>query len=387
MNFDNTEIAFRHKSDKDLRRSKFLFGLLAFPWLVSLSKRMLLFAMRIKFPVNWIVKPTVYRQFVGGVSIMDCHKGVRLLERFKVKAILDYSVEGGHDERQIEATLQETLKTIENATTDPNIPFAVFKPTAFGNLEELQKIFEYPDSPFTGHPEIKKYICRVDLLCKSAFAAGIPIMIDAEDSWYQGFVDWVVTRMMQEYNKDKAIVFNTLQMYRYDRLEFLKESILQARQGGYFYGVKFVRGAYMEKERQRAELMGYPSPIHPDKDSTDKAFNDALTCSIENIDMTHIFCGTHNEESCLRLIDLMKQKALAMDDPRVWFSQLYGMGDQISFNLAHEGYNVAKYLPYGPVKHVMPYLFRRAEENTSIAGQTGRELRLLTIEIKRRGSV
>ncbi|MHC1706976.1 MAG: proline dehydrogenase family protein [Bacteroidales bacterium] len=309
-----------------------------------------------------------------------------MLEKFNVKAILDYSVEGGHNEKQIEETLQETLLTIINAEKDSNVPFAVFKPTAFGNLDELQMIFQMSAPDLPDHPAVQKYIERVDTLCKAAFNAGLPIMIDAEDSWYQEFVDAVVTHMMQQYNKDNAIVFNTLQMYRHDRLEFLEKSIAQARQLGFKYGVKFVRGAYMEKERFRASKMGYPSPIQPDKPSTDKAFDEALTFSVENIDIATIFCGTHNEQSCYHLAELMAAKGLSRDDKRIWFSQLYGMSDHISFNLAHEGYNVAKYLPYGPVKNVMPYLFRRAEENTSMAGQTGRELRLVNIEMKRRKS-
>lgn len=384
MNFENTAIAFRHKNNSDLKRSWFLFSLLANPGLVRLANFLVKLAMKAHLPVNWLVKPTVYRQFVGGVSISDCIPTVRILEHHHVRAILDYSVEGGHNEQQIEDTLAETLRTIENAKIDANIPFAVFKPTAFGNLDELQDIFSATAPELPDHPAVNKYISRVETMCKAASEAGLPIMIDAEDSWYQPFVDAVVTQMMEKYNRTKAIVFNTLQMYRIDRLESLKMSVSVARQKGYKYGVKFVRGAYMEKERLRAAKMGYPSPIHPDKLSTDTAFDEALTYSVENIDITNIFCGTHNENSCLHLISLMGSNAIPKTDARIWFSQLYGMSDHISFNLAAEGYNVAKYLPYGPVKHVMPYLFRRAEENTSIAGQTGRELRLLKIELKRR---
>ena len=377
ISFDNTEVAFHYKTNRDLNRSYFLFKVLSYPSLVKLTNFTLKSALNLGIPINFIVKPTVYKQFVGGTTIAECVPVVRLLEKYKVRAILDYSVEGGTEEKHIIATLEETLRTIHNAARETNIPFAVFKPTAFGNLERLH---ELP----ADHPEVQTYYDRVDQLCRTAHEKGLPIMIDAEDSWYQGFVDTVVTTMMERYNKHKAIVFNTLQMYRHDRLEFLKTSIAAARKGGYFYGVKFVRGAYMEKERARALKMGYPSPIQPDKESTDKAFDDALEFSVKNTDITTIFCGTHNERSCQWLTELMEKHQLAKDDNRIWFSQLFGMSDHISFNLAEQGYNVAKYLPYGPVRSVMPYLFRRAEENTSIAGQTGRELRLAAAEMKRR---
>ncbi len=370
--FDNTEIAFRYKTNRDLRRSWLLFSLLFYSFLVRLSNGALKLALSLHLPVGWIIKPTVYRQFVGGVSITDCIPAVRMLERYGVRAVLDYSVEGGHDEEVIRQTLEETLRTIDNAAKDPNIPFAVFKPTALGNLEVM---------------DMEVYTSRVDTLCKHAFECQVPIMIDAEDSWYQDKVDAVVTSMMEKYNRQKAVVFNTLQMYRRDRLEFLRSSVGKAKENGYFYGVKFVRGAYMENERARAAAMNYPSPIHDDKAGTDKAFNDALRFSMDNLDIVTIFCGTHNEESCELLTKLMAEKSVPRNDPRVWFSQLYGMSDHITFNLASEGYLVAKYLPYGPVRHVMPYLFRRAEENTSIAGQTGRELRLIRQERVRRKSI
>ncbi len=385
LDFQNTEIAFRHCSDKDLRRSAFLFTLLSYPWLVKLANSLLKFALAMRIPVGWIVKPTVYKQFVGGLSITGCLPATHSLAHYGVMSILDYSVEGGHTAEQIRHTHEETLRTVKHAADDLNVPFAVFKPTAFGDLESLAKDFTAETSlETTTHPGLQQYVSLIDQLCAAAHDADVPIMIDAEDSWYQDLVDAVVTLMMQRYNREKAVVYNTLQMYRHDRLAHLSEAIRLAREQGYYYGVKFVRGAYMEKERARAVRMGYPSPIYPDKMGTDQAFDEALKVAVNNLDMVALFCGTHNEDSCYLLASLIAEKNLDPADGRICFSQLYGMSDHISFNLADAGYRVAKYLPYGPVRHVMPYLFRRAEENTSIAGQTGRELRLVRREIKRR---
>lgn len=382
--FDNTEIAFSSKSEHDLKRSYLLFKTLAHNSLVKIGGTLTQSAIRMHIPVNWVVKPTIYKQFVGGETIEECIPAIRELGKFNVKAILDYSVEGKVTDEDIEAALAETLKSIRNASKNANIPFAVFKPTAFTTSTILEKVSAKAALTNVEKVEAERFKTRIDTLCKAAFENDIPILIDAEDSWYQGFIDEVVIEMMEKYNTKRAIVFNTFQMYRHDRLAFLKQSYEQALAGNYFLGAKFVRGAYMEKERERAAQMGYPSPIQPDKDSTDHDFNAALKFCIEHIDRITIFNGTHNEQSSRYLTELMAEKRLEKNDPRIWFSQLYGMSDHISFNLAHAGYNVAKYLPYGPVKHVIPYLVRRAEENTSVKGQTGRELSLISREMSRR---
>lgn len=384
LNLHNTEIAFKPKSNTDLRRALLLFYTMSNPWMVKVGKNLTEFALKIKFPVSWIIKPTIYKHFVGGVNIKECAPVVEKLAEFNVCSILDYSVEGGNNEEAINATLNETLASIRNATNNPNIPYAVFKPTAFAD----HSLFENasPGIPLQGEME-KEYFrfqSRINVLCNEAFKCNVPLMVDAEDSWYQYLVDDTVEEMMKRYNREKAIVYNTLQMYRADRLEYLKKSLAEARAGEYYYGVKFVRGAYMEKERERALEKGYPSPIHPDKAGTDAAFDEAIQISLKNADITTIFCGSHNENSNQRFAESILAANLERNDPRFWFSQLYGMSDHISFNLAHAGFNVAKYVPYGPVKSVMPYLFRRAEENTSVAGQTSRELGLIRSEIKRR---
>jgi len=384
ITFDNTEIAFKSKTDNDLRRSYVLFKTLAHNSLVRIGGSLTQTAIRMHIPINWIVKPTIYKQFVGGETIAECADTVHELAKYNVKAILDYSVEGREAPEDIQAALDETLHSIANAAKEPNIPFAVFKPTAFTTANVLTKVSAGQQLTPAEAAEADNFRQRIDQLCKAAYDQNVPILIDAEDSWYQNFIDEVVDQMMAKYNSERAIVFNTFQMYRHDRLEFLKKSWQKAVYGNYFLGAKFVRGAYMEKERERALEMKYPSPIQPDKESTDRDYNRALKFCMEHIDSITIFNGTHNEYSSQYLTELMKEKGLKNGDPRVWFSQLYGMSDHISFNLAHAGYNVAKYLPYGPVKHVIPYLVRRAEENTSVKGQTGRELSLISKEMSRR---
>jgi len=384
MDFENTKIAFRSKSNKELKKAYFLFTTIKHPWLVQTGKFLVNIALGIKFPIKWIVKPTIYAHFCGGETISECEPVVQKLAKHNVKTILDYSVEGKESPEEMQAALDETIRAIKNASENPDIPFAVFKPTAFGKDAVLEKASSDENLTPGEQEELDRFRERIDTLAKTAYDGDIPIMIDAEDYCYQKVIDQVVTEMMEKYNKEKTIVFNTLQMYRWDRLDFLKEELRKAQEGGYYIGMKFVRGAYMEKERERAERLGYPSPIHPDKERTDRDYNAALKFSVENIQKIAIFNGTHNEQSSLYLTELMEAHGIKKDDPRAWFSQLYGMSDHISFNLAEEGYNVAKYLPYGPVKNVLPYLIRRAEENTSVAGQTSRELNLLKKESNRR---
>jgi proline dehydrogenase len=343
-------------------------------------------ALKIHFPINWIVKPTIYNHFCGGETIGECLPTINKLSKYNVKSVLDFSVEGKEDPDEIQAALEETLRTIDNAASQEFIPFTVFKPTAFAVSKVLEKKGAAKSLTPEEEQEYEKFRNRVDTLCKKAFELGVPIMVDAEHYCYQDSIDQVAMEMMEKYNRKKAIVYNTYQMYRHDRMDVFRRDLETARKKGYFLGIKFVRGAYMERERERALRVGYPSPIHPDKESTDRAYNSALKFAVENIDRVSIFNGTHNEKSSLLLTGLMEEHGISRDDTRCYFSQLYGMSDHISFNLANEGYNVAKYLPYGPVRSVLPYLIRRTEENTSIAGQTSREMKLITMERKRRKS-
>lgn len=382
--FDNTEIAYKHLTNRQLKKAYVLFKLMSSPTLVKAGKYFIMFCIKLHIPISWFLKPTIYKHFCGGEHLKEASKTIDILKDSNVKAILDYSVEGEENEKSFQKALDETLKTIEFARKNPHVPFAVFKPSGFGRRKILEKASTSEQLTPDETKELDAFIQRIDILCKSAFDANVPIMIDAEHTYYQNIIDLVCEQMMGKYNKEKAIVFNTLQMYRTDRIDYLNKIFTQAKENNYFIGVKLVRGAYMEKERERALRLGYESPIYPDKQATDLAYNNALIFSICNIDRICVFNGSHNEESNRLLTDLVNKAGLSKDDSRVWFSQLYGMSDNISFNLAYRGFNVAKYIPYGPVKHVIPYLIRRAEENTSVNGQTSRELYYIVSEINRR---
>ena len=384
MDFNNTKIAFQDKNNTDLNRANLLFRTIEKSWMVKTGKILLQVALKARLPIGWAMKPTIYRHFVGGETLEKCQPVVDTMAKSNVKSILDYSVEGTSTEQGIENAFQETLRSIDNAGKNEHIPFAVFKPTAMIDPAVLKKISFKQKTTDDDMLQYKAFANRIDKFSAAAAKNNVRLLIDAEDYWYQDAIDEVVHEMMQKYNKQEVVVFNTLQMYRTDRLEYLKKLIKMAREKAFYAGVKFVRGAYMEKERARAKEEGYPSPINSDKETTDKMYDDALRVSMENIDVLHIFNGTHNEQSNILLTELMKDQGIEKNDNRIYFSQLYGMSDHISYNLAADGYNVAKYIPYGPVRHVAPYLIRRAEENTSVAGQTGRELSLILKEKQRR---
>jgi len=384
INFEDTKTAFRIKSDRDLRRAYILFKLISYPILVKIGNPVIKVCSALRIPVGWIVKPTAFKHFVGGSTLKECEPAVEKLKTANVYSILDYSVEGKENEKAINAALEETLRAVKNAGSNPDIPFAVFKPTAFGSHHALELLSGESTPDEATLAEGEKFRKRVDTLCHTAYENNIPIMIDAEDTYIQHFIDKVVLEMMQKYNKEKCIVFNTYQMYRHDRIAILEADIKKARDEKFFLGAKFVRGAYMERERARAAKMGYEDPIQPDRESTDKDYNLALKISMDHLDVVSIFNGTHNEYSSKYLADLMIEQKVDPADKRIWFSQLYGMSEHISFNLSDAGFNVAKYVPYGPVRFVLPYLMRRVEENTSVKGQTGRELSLIKKERQRR---
>jgi len=384
INFEDTKTAFRIKSDRDLRRAYILFKLISYPILVKIGNPVIQVCSALRIPIGWIVKPTAFKHFVGGETLEDCQPAVKKIKTANVYSILDYSVEGKETDKAIHAALEETLHAVKNAGSNPDIPFAVFKPTAFGKHQCLEVLSGGSSPDAETREEGEKFRSRIQTLCLTACENDIPIMIDAEDTFIQPFIDKVVMEMMQLYNKEKCIVFNTYQMYRHDRIAILEADIKQAREGKFFLGAKFVRGAYMERERARAAKMGYEDPIQPDKESTDRDYNLALKISMDNLDLVSIFNGTHNEYSSKYLADLMIEQGVEPADKRIWFSQLYGMSEHISYNLSDAGFNVAKYVPYGPVRFVLPYLMRRVEENTSVKGQTGRELALIKKERQRR---
>ncbi|MDR0560755.1 MAG: proline dehydrogenase family protein [Prevotellaceae bacterium] len=388
IDLNNTETAFKIKSNRELKNAGFLFSMIKHPFIVRTLGLMSSLALKIKFPVAWIVKPTLYRHFVGGETIDECFPSMRKMAAENVKSVLDFSVEAAVNEKDIEKTFQELKHSVINSGKHDEIPFSVFKPTALTMHNILKKASESENS-LTPEEQISynNFVQRFDELCAEAVKAGKPIMIDAEDYWFQPAIDRITENMMLKYNKHSAAVYTTLQMYRHDRLDYLQYLIKFAKENSIILGIKYVRGAYMEKERLRAAEGNYPSPVYSTKAETDRAYNKALEISVENHDIIHVFCGTHNEESIVELMQYMKNKGLENNCPTIHISQLYGMSDNLSFNTAKAGYNVAKYLPYGKIKNVLPYLVRRAEENSAIAGQTARELIMLKQELKRRKTV
>lgn len=384
VSFDNTEVAFSGKTDADLNRSYWLFKVISSPWIVSLGKNMTNVALAIHFPVRWIIKPTIFKQFVGGENIEECSRTIAQLGKYRIGTILDYSVEGKESEADFDAGAKEIIATVDRAKTDPNIPFCVFKVTGLGRFALLEKVSAREKLTPQEEAEWKRVWQRVEDICAASERIAKPVFIDAEDSWIQQAIDDLADEMMARHNSQKPIVYNTYQLYRKDRLEFLRTSFAKAQAGNYFLGAKLVRGAYMEKERARAKEKGYPDPIHDTKEHSDRDYDLAVQFCIGHIDRIGLCAGTHNEKSSKQLAELLDTKKIPHNHPHVYFSQLLGMSDHISFNLAHDGYNVAKYVPYGPVRDVLPYLIRRAQENTSVKGQTGRELNLIIKEKQRR---
>ena len=384
LNFEDTATAFALKSDADLERAYFLFRLIANQPLVRIGTAVTNFALDAHLPVEGLIRATVFDHFCGGTDEKDCMPIIKNMHEYGVSSILDYSVEGKEEEEQFDYALDKTLRVLDFVEELQAIPFAVFKPTAFGRLGLYEDVGKEkllsPDEVL----EFKRIQQRFFKAGEKAAAKKVALLIDAEESWMQDAADGLVIDLMREYNKDAAYIYNTIQFYRHDRLEYLVEICDKARSEGFRIGIKAVRGAYMEKENERAEKLGVQSPICVSKQATDDNFNAGVRFMMENLDVFSVFCGSHNEHSSILLAEQMAQRGLDKNDSRIWFGQLYGMSDHISFNLAKEGYNVAKYLPYGPVRDVMPYLIRRAEENTSVAGQTNRELELIKKERKRR---
>jgi len=382
--FDNTEIAFGSKSNAELKRAYWLFKLIGNPALVVAGRVFTNIALALRIPIGWALRGNIFKQFCGGENIGQCRNAVDSLGKFNIGTILDYSVEGKESEADLENTKAEIMLTVQEAARNQAIPFSVFKVTGIARFSLLEKVNAAQSLSEMEKLEWERVQARVDAICAHAAKYDVPIFIDAEDSWIQDAIDALANDMMAKYNTERAIVYNTIQLYRHDRLQFLKQSHDLASNGNFFLGVKLVRGAYMEKERARAAEMGYADPIQPSKEASDRDFDLAVTYCVENIDRISVCAGTHNEKSSLHLARVIDERKLARNDKRIFFAQLYGMSDHISYNLANAGYNVAKYLPYGPIREVIPYLIRRAQENTSVKGQTGRELSLIQKEMQRR---
>ncbi len=382
IDFNNTATAFSHKSNSDLKKAWWLFSSFKYPFFVDYGPKMAAAAFSIGIPIKGIIKQTIFAQFCGGETIEDCTKAIANLNASHIGTILDYSVEGEENEAVFDATCKEIIATIEKAKGNVAIPFSVFKTTGIGRFELLNKVNDGKELNNNETREFEVVKARFEQICKAAYDMNVRLFVDAEETWIQDAIDKMTYDMMLKYNKENAIVYNTIQCYRKDRVKHVKNVVetMDCK-----IGFKLVRGAYMEKERARAAEKGYPSPIQNSKELTDKEFNEVMTYCVDHSEKVAICAGTHNEESSQLLVDLMEKRGLQRADPHIYFAQLLGMSDHISFNLASSGYNVAKYVPYGPVKAVLPYLSRRAKENSSVKGQVGRELKLITEELKRRG--
>ncbi|GAA0543041.1 proline dehydrogenase family protein [Chitinophaga japonensis] len=384
LSFDNTAIAFEHRTDKALKKADFLFSSIGKPWLVKLGAALTPLAFKLGLPVKGLIKNTIFELFCGGENLEEAARTARRLGKFHVGVALDYGVEAMEGEENYDRAVPEFIRAIEYAAANPNIPFIAIKVTGFARFELLERIHAGEALTPAEQEEFARVRQRIRTIAETAARHHIGLLIDAEESWIQQPVDDLADEMMQLFNRQQVIVYNTFQLYRHDRLDFLQASFEKARQRDYLLGAKLVRGAYMEKERRRAEELEYASPIQPDKAAADRDYDAAVRYCMERLDHLAVFIGTHNEQSCMLAAQLLHEKGLPHNHSHVSFSQLLGMSDNITFNLAHAGYNVSKYLPYGPVKDVMPYLIRRAQENTSIAGQMGRELSLIRKELKRR---
>lgn len=384
LDFHDTATAFADKSNAELKQKYWLFKMMNSSWLVDFGTASTEFALSLGLPVQGMIKQTVFKQFCGGESIEECERMINALGKAHIGTILDYSIEGKSEEAVFDHTKDEIKRTITRAKGDEKLPFSVFKVTGLGPLDVLEKVSAKQELDAKDAETWVRVQKRVEEICDYAHEVDQQVFIDAEESWTQNAIDELAVTMMEEHNREKPLIFNTLQMYRTDRLDVLKQAHARAQEKGYILAVKLVRGAYMEKERERAKVKGCQSPIQPDKASTDRAYDAAIDYCLENLADIAFVAGTHNENSVQALAQKIGEKGLPKDHPHIFFSQLFGMSDNLSYILAKHGYNVSKYVPYGPVKDAVPYLIRRARENTAITGQMSRELELVNQEMKRR---
>ncbi len=382
--FNNTKSAFKLKSNTELDRAIFLFSMMNYSSLVKAGTALTKLSLKLHLPVETLIKKTIFEQFCGGVTEEDCKPVTREMYDENLHSILDYSVEGKKTEEEFDSAMEKKLSLIEYAKKSDEVTFAMFKPTGIGRFEIWEKVSEKLSLTEEEKEEWERVQKRVDTLCNRAHQLGVRLYADGEETWMQTAADDLMEKMMRKYNKEEVLIFNTLQCYRWDRLDYLKDLHKKGKEEGFKVGAKIVRGAYMEKENARAKKLGYPSPICESKEATDVNFNSVLSYCLNHLEDISVFIGTHNEVSSYLALQIMEDKGISLDDKRIWFSQLYGMSDHISYNLARKGYNAVKLVPFGPVRDVVPYLLRRAQENTSVKGQTGRELSLLREEKKRR---
>lgn len=386
LDFSNTQIAFANKSDEELKKTAWLFGMMNRPWLVRFGSKLGLIALNLRLPfVTPIIKATIFKQFCGGTTLLGCQQLIDKLWHFNTLTVLDYGAEGKETEKDFNHTMTETMRAIDFAASNTSVPVVSTKITGLARLGLLEKLDRKEALSPSEENEYENVLKRIDSICHHGMDQGVGVFIDAEETWIQDSIDDIVNKMMARYNRKKVIVYNTFQMYRHDRLAYLKQSFEAANAGDYLLGAKLVRGAYMEKEAARAREMGYPNPIHSTKQACDDDFDDAVRFVVEHYERIGSCCATHNAKSTYLQAQLIHEKGIPHDHAHLNFSQLFGMSDNLTFNLAKAGYNVAKYLPFGPVRDVVPYLIRRAQENTAVSGDMSREYGMIREEMGRRG--
>ena len=387
VNLNNNTNAFNDKSNTDLNRAWLLFLTISNPTISKILTNLLQIAISLKLPINYLVKISIFKQFCGGETITESKKTIDKLWKSKIGSILDYSAEGKQNDSDFKSVYDQGIKILNESENKNYIPFVVFKLTGLINFEILEKKNKNILLDQSEEKTYNIFLKRLEQICDKAKEINTPVFIDAEESWIQNAVDEIVLNLMKKYNHENVLIFNTIQMYRNDRVDYLNKIIDIGNKEKFKIGLKIVRGAYHEKEIDRAKKYNYNIPVHLKKEDTDKDFNKALEICVQNIDRISICSGTHNIKSSEYLIKLMKENGIKSNDKRIYSSQLLGMSDNISYNLAKANYNVCKYVPYGPIKEVIPYLIRRAEENRSISGQMSRELSNIIKEKKRRREI
>jgi len=386
LDFSNTEIAFADRSDKELKKTAWLFGMMNNQWLVGIGSKIGLAAIKLHLPfVQGAIKNTIFEQFCGGTTLLESQKTIDRLKNSNIKSILDYGAEAKEDESELNHTMNENLRSIEFAATLDFVPVVSTKISGLGRFELLESVQAGVAFTEETKSEYRSILRRLDAICSAAASKGMSVFIDAEETWVQETIDHLAEMMMKRYNTERVVVYTTCQMYRHDRLQYLYELYERSQKEGYLLGVKLVRGAYMEKERDRAEEMGYSSPIQPSKEATDEAYNTALRFCLDHYEKIASCNASHNADSAMLLATQMVERNIPRDHPNFMFCQLYGMSDNLTYNLAASGFNAAKYVVYGSVREVVPYLIRRAQENSSVTGDMSREYRLVADELKRRG--
>lgn len=378
-----SDSAFSHYSISQLRRTKVLFKILQNPLVSWFSGFVPHIPILLRLPfVKSLIKHYIFSHFCGGEDWKEVHQSALKLQKQNILSSLDYSVECKQTEQDYETTKKVLLNVLEEAKNLSHIPFCVLKITGLGRFALLEKIHNGQTLSDNEKAEWQRVQSRFDSICEKAVDCNTKLLVDAEESWIQKPIDNIVKRAMKRHNQNEPMIYNTYQLYLKAKYEQLKTDWEKAKEKGYILGSKLVRGAYMEKETKRAVKMHLPNPIQPSKAKCDQDFNDSLKFCLKHIDDFGIYIGTHNIESTQKARQLMQEYGIAKSDERVFFSQLLGMREILSYELAQQDYLVSKYTPFGKIAEVIPYLLRRIQENSSVKDQLNDEIKVITRELE-----